>query len=117
MLQRVIRPSIDRPRITLPANSIAWPVPPAVPMRPMIASTTSLAVTPGRSAPSTRTSIAFDFFMLSVWVAITCSTSDVPMPNASAANAPCVLVCESPQTTVMPGSVAPCSGPMTWTMP
>ncbi len=25
------------------------------------------------------------------------------MPNASAANAPCVLVCESPHTTVMPG--------------
>ncbi len=39
------------------------------------------------------------------------------MPKASAANAPCVLVCESPQTTVMPGSVAPCSGPITWTMP
>ena len=39
------------------------------------------------------------------------------MPNASAANAPCVLVCESPQTTVIPGSVAPCSGPITWTMP
>ena len=39
------------------------------------------------------------------------------MPNASAANAPCVLVCESPQTTVMPGSVAPLSGPMTCTMP
>ena len=33
------------------------------------------------------------------------------------ANAPCVLVCESPHTTVMPGSVAPCSGPMTCTMP
>ena len=39
------------------------------------------------------------------------------MPKASAAKAPCVLVCESPQTTVMPGSVAPCSGPMTCTMP
>jgi len=39
------------------------------------------------------------------------------MPNAKAANAPCVLVCESPQTTVMPGSVAPCSGPITWTIP
>ena len=39
------------------------------------------------------------------------------MPKASAPNAPCVLVCESPHTTVMPGSVAPCSGPITWTMP
>ncbi len=39
------------------------------------------------------------------------------MPNARQPNAPCVLVCESPQTTVMPGRVAPCSGPMTCTMP
>ncbi len=39
------------------------------------------------------------------------------MPCASAPNAPCVLVCESPQTTVMPGNVAPCSGPITCTMP
>ena len=39
------------------------------------------------------------------------------MPCASAPNAPCVQVCESPQTTVMPGSVAPCSGPITCTMP
>ena len=50
-------------------------------------------------------------------VASTCSTSEVPMPNARQANAPCVLVCESPHTTVMPGSVAPCSGPITCTMP
>ena len=41
----------------------------------------------------------------------------VPMPNASAPNAPCVLVWLSPQTIVMPGSVRPSSGPMTWTMP
>ena len=33
------------------------------------------------------------------------------MPCARQPKAPCVLVCESPQTTVMPGSVAPCSGP------
>jgi hypothetical protein len=39
------------------------------------------------------------------------------MPCASAPNAPWVEVCESPQTTVMPGRVAPCSGPITWTMP
>ena len=39
------------------------------------------------------------------------------MPKASAPKAPWVEVCESPQTTVMPGSVAPCSGPMTCTMP
>ena len=47
----------------------------------------------------------------SVWVASTCSTSLVPMPNASAPNAPCVAVCESPQTIVMPGWVTPSSGP------
>ena len=40
-------------------------------------------------------------------VASTCSTSLVPMPNASAPNAPWVDVCESPQTMVMPGWVAP----------
>ena len=43
----------------------------------------------------------------SVWVASTCSTSEVPMPNASAPNAPCVAVWESPQTIVMPGWVTP----------
>jgi hypothetical protein len=32
------------------------------------------------------------------------------MPCARQAKAPCVEVCESPQTTVMPGSVAPFSG-------
>jgi hypothetical protein len=44
-----------------------------------------------------------DFFWISVWVASTCSTSDVPMPWASAPKAPCVAVWLSPQTTVMPG--------------
>ena len=39
------------------------------------------------------------------------------MPNASAPNAPWVLVWLSPQTTVWPGQVAPCSGPTTCTMP
>ena len=33
------------------------------------------------------------------------------MPNASAPNAPCVEVCESPQTTVRPGWVSPSCGP------
>ena len=59
----------------------------------------------------------FAFLASSVWVAMTCSTSEVPMPCASAPKAPCVEVWLSPQTTVMPGSVAPCSGPMTCTMP
>ena len=104
-------------RIALPPNSIVQPVPPAVPMRPMIASTISLAEQPGASRPSTRTSMFFAFLASRVCVASTCSTSLVPMPCASAPKAPWVLVWLSPQTTVMPGSVAPFSGPMTWTIP
>ena len=50
-------------------------------------------------------------------VASTCSTSLVPIPNASAPNAPWVAVCESPQTIVMPGWVTPSSGPITCTIP
>src|SRR3954468_13124942 len=53
----------------------------------------------------------------SVCVASTCSTSLVPMPKASAPNAPCVAVWLSPQTIVMPGCVTPSSGPITCTMP
>ena len=56
-------------------------------------------------------------FCSSVWVASTCSTSEVPMPKASAPKAPCVLVWLSPQTMVVPGRVKPSSGPMTCTMP
>src|SRR5215218_8199526 len=48
----------------------------------------------------------------SVCVASTCSTSLVPIPKASAPNAPCVEVCESPQTIVIPGWVTPSSGPI-----
>mmetsp|Transcript_15971 Transcript_15971/g.49443 ORF Transcript_15971/g.49443 Transcript_15971/m.49443 type:complete len:223 (+) Transcript_15971:1581-2249(+) len=117
MFEMDMRASIDSPRIASPANSMAQPVPPAVPMRPQTWSTTSLDVTPGASGPSTRINMFLAFFWGSVWVARTCSTSDVPMPNASAPNAPCVAVCESPQTHVVPGSVKPCSGPMMWTMP
>jgi len=47
--------------------------------------------------------IDFVFFCGRHCVASTCSTSLVPMPKASAAKAPCVDVCESPQTTVIPG--------------
>ena len=50
-------------------------------------------------------------------VASTCSTSEVPIPKASAPKAPWVAVCESPQTIVMPGWVTPSSGPITCTIP
>ena len=83
----------------------------------MMARMMSLAVTPAGARPSTRTSMFFARFWISVWVASTCSTSDVPMPWASAPNAPWVEVCESPHTIVMPGSVKPCSGPTMCTMP
>ena len=92
-------------------------MPPAVPILPMMARITSLAVQPSGSSPSTLIRIVLGFFCTSVWVASTCSTSEVPMPKASAPKAPWVLVWLSPQTMVVPGSVKPCSGPMTWTMP
>ena len=117
MLQIVMRPAMSSARIASPANSITWPVPPAVPIRPMIASITSFARTPAPSMPSTRISMSFDGFCSSVWVASTCSTSDVPIPNASAPSAPWVDVWLSPQTIVMPGSEMPCSGPTMCTMP
>ena len=83
----------------------------------MMASTTSLPVTPLASVPSTLMSMFLAFLANKVCVAMTCSTSEVPMPWASAANAPWVEVWLSPHTTVMPGRVAPFSGPMTWMMP
>ena len=50
-------------------------------------------------------------------MASTWPTSDVPMPKASAPNAPWVDVWLSPHTTVMPGWVSPSSGPTTCTIP
>ena len=78
---------------------------------------TSFAVTPVPSVPSTKIRIVLGFFCQTVCVASTCVTSDEPMPNASAPMAPCVAVWLSPHTSVMPGCVMPCSGPITWTMP
>jgi len=117
MLQTVIRPSIESASIAGPAYSIAWPTPPETPMRPIAPSTRSFAVTPNGVSPTKRISIVFGFVWISVCVASTCSTSDVPIPNASAPNAPCVEVCESPHTIVMPGCVAPSSGLITCTIP
>jgi hypothetical protein len=50
-------------------------------------------------------------------VARTWASSLVPIPKPSAPNPPLVQVWLSPHTTVVPGSVSPSSGPMTWTMP
>ena len=117
MLQTVMRPSIERAEMADPRYSMIDPIPPPVPIRAMIDSTTSLAVTPAGSSPFTVTAIVPGRLWGSVWVASTCSTSLVPIPNASAPNAPWVEVWLSPHTIVMPGRVRPCSGPMTWTMP
>jgi hypothetical protein len=81
------------------------------------ASTMSLLVTPAGSSPSTLTAIVFGRPWGRVCVASTCSTSEVPMPNAIAPKAPWVEVCESPQTTVSPGWVSPSWGPMMCTIP
>jgi hypothetical protein len=113
MLQIVIRPSIDRLSITEPRYSTIEPMPPPVPILPIIARMTSFAVAPFWSVPLTVIAIVFGLFCGSACVASTCSTSLVPMPNASAPNAPCVDVWLSPQTIVMPGWVSPSSGPIT----
>ena len=113
MLQMVIRPSMERFRMASPRYSSTKPWPPPVPIFAMTARMMSLAVTPGRSVPSTVTAMVLKGFSGRVWVARTCSTSDVPMPNARAPNAPWVEVWESPQTTVRPGWVRPSWGPTT----
>ena len=105
MLQTVILPSIESARIAEPRYSITWPMPPPVPIVLMIARMMSFALQSVGSSPSTVTAIHFGFACSKVCVARTCSTSDVPIPSASAPNAPCVDVCESPQTIVMPGCV------------
>ncbi len=117
MLQMVMRPSMESERMAEPAYSMTQPVAPSVPILPMMARIMSLAVTPCGSLPSTEMRKVVGLDCGSVCVASTCSTSLVPMPKASAPNAPCVEVCESPQTMVMPGLVRPSSGPMTCTMP
>ena len=92
MLQIVMRPSIDRFLMDSPAYSITWPVPPAVPIAPIIAKIISLAVTPTGKIPSTKILRFLAGRCNKVWVAKTCSTSDVPIPKASAPNAPWVAV-------------------------
>ena len=117
MLQIVIRFSIVRPRIASPVYSSTWPIPPATPSRPIAPRIMSFAVTLAGSSPSKRTRIERGRVWGRHCVASTCSTSDVPTPNASAPKAPWVAVWLSPQTIVIPGCVSPSSGPITWTIP
>ena len=56
ILHRVMRPSTEQASKTSPPNSMAWPFPPAVPIRPITASTTSLAGHTSADMPLTRTS-------------------------------------------------------------
>ena len=90
MLQMVMRPSIESARMAEPAYSMTQPVAPSVPILPMMARMMSLAVTPCGSSPSTAMRKVLGFDCGKVCVARTCSTSLVPMPKASAPNAPCV---------------------------
>ena len=117
MLQTVMRPSIESRRIASPVYSMTYPVAPAVPIFPMSPRIMSLGVTPGDGAPSNRTSIVLGRERTRHCVASTCSTSLVPIPNASAPKAPCVEVWESPHAMSIPGWVSPSSGPMTCTIP
>ncbi len=112
-----MRSSMSRALIVSPRYSMTWPVPPATPILPMMARIRSLAVTPAASLPLTLMASVRGFLCSRHCVANTWPTSVVPMPNASAPRAPCVLVWLSPQTTVLPGWVRPSSGPMMCTMP
>ena len=112
-----MRPSIESARIASPAYSTTYPFAPAEVSCAISPRIRSFAPTPRPGRPSNTTRMRLRRFWTSVCVASTCSTSLVPMPNASAPNAPCVEVCESPHTIVIPGCVSPSSGPITCTIP
>ncbi len=116
-LHRVSRPSIDRLRTVEPAYSTKYPVAPEVVSCCIRYRAISFAVTPFPSVPSMRMRIDLGFCCRMHCEASTISTSEVPMPNATAPIAPWVEVCESPQTMVIPGRDSPCSGPTTWMTP
>ena len=78
---------------------------------------TSFGKTPFFNLPLTVTLKLFGLVSNKHWLAKTCATWLVPIPNAMAPNAPCVEVWLSPQTIVMPGCVTPNSGAITWTIP
>ena len=71
-----------------PENSIAAPVPPAVPILPITARIKSFAVIPRGKLPLTVTRILRHFVNNRVCVARTCSTSDVPIPKDIEPKAP-----------------------------
>ena len=77
----------------------------------------SLAVTPSGSLPFTVTRMFLDSGHAASGSPAHARLREVPMPKASAPNAPWVEVWLSPQTMVVPGRVQPCSGPMMCTMP
>ena len=79
---------MERARIAEPRYSKTYPWPPPVPIFAMIAKIISFEVTPGFKVPSTLIAIVFGRINGSVCVANTCSTSLVPIPNASAPKAP-----------------------------
>lgn len=54
-----MRASMERLSIADPPNSIVYPVPPAVPIKPIMCKMTSFDVTPSPSCPSTRMSMFF----------------------------------------------------------
>src|SRR5450759_4306915 len=83
----------------------------------MIPRMTSFAYTPGARVPVTSMRRTFRGSSARHCDARTSRTCDVPMPNASAPNAPCVDVWLSPHAIVIPGCVRPSSGPITCTMP
>ena len=82
-------------------------MPPATPIRPIAPRIMSFAVTLGGSVALEADAHRRGRSCGRLCVASTCSTSEVPTPNASAPNAPCVEVWLSPQTIVMPGWVRP----------
>ncbi len=115
MLHRVIRPSMLRSRIASPQNSTTWPVPPALPVLPMMASTISLAVCPAPLCPD------FDFHGLRAALfqglgrqhMLHFGGADTERQRTERAVGGGM---ESPHDR-HPRQGNPCSGPMTWTMP
>ena len=105
MLQIVIRSSIESARIASPGvlDDVTDPAVDADAGRSRRGSCPS-AVRPGGSvADELDAASSAACCCGSVWVASTCSTSEVPIPKASAPKAPWVEVWLSPQTIVIPG--------------